>query len=185
MASVGGEEDVRSGGTVERPAAPLVAPSLRVVAEELGVLVDGDRSDSDSDVNMESSPLRAAAVRRLGRSGMRSFRTGESASVVLFPAVPLLGVAEGCPVHEETVPDSADGGELVLDDDLIGIFDSELDDPACGGGSRAGRCECSYEAELVHLNRKVRRLGYGGLVVQNRQKSFSHQIWLVRAFYHL
>ena len=26
---------------------------------------------------------------------------------------------------------------------------------------------------------------YRGLDVQNRQKSFSHQIWLVRAFYHL
>ena len=35
---------------------------------------------------------------------------------------------------------------------------NETNDPLCGGGGRAGRCECSCEAELWYLNGKVWKL---------------------------
>ena len=60
---------------------------------------------------------------------------------------------EGRRAREGTIPDSVDGGDSEIDEDLE--FNK---DPACGGGSRAGRCECSCGAELGHLNWKVWRL---------------------------
>ena len=47
---------LRDGGAVERPPVPLVAPSLQGMAEELGILLDDDKSGYDLDVDMESSP---------------------------------------------------------------------------------------------------------------------------------
>ena len=43
-------------------------------------------------------------------------------------------------------------------DGFVDIFADGGNDPACGGGGRAGRCECSCEAELGHLNAKARKL---------------------------
>ena len=79
--------------------------------------------------------------------------------VVLFPAVPAVRPVGRGLARAGTVPDSVDGGESDLGkdlgDDVGGAFD---DNPACGGGSRAGGCVCSCEAELGHLNGKVRKL---------------------------
>ena len=61
-------------------------------------------------------------------------------------------------VQEGTVPDNVDGGDSVFDDDLSDLGGYEANDPACGGGNRDGGCECFCEAELGHLNRKVRKL---------------------------
>ena len=36
--------------------------------------------------------------------------------------------------------------------------DEVMNDPACGGGSRTGGCECSCESELGHLNGMHRKL---------------------------
>ena len=78
--------------------------------------------------------------------------------MVLFPAVPALPMERGRPVREGTVPDSVDGDDSESDDGLGDTGILGTNDPACGGGSRDGRCECSCEAELGHLNRKVGKL---------------------------
>ena len=79
-------------------------------------------------------------------------------SMVLFPAVPALPTERGRPVREGTVPDSVDGDYSEDDDGLGDTGTLRMNDPACGGGSRDGRCVCSCEAELGHLNGKVRKL---------------------------
>ena len=79
--------------------------------------------------------------------------------LVLFPAVLVLPSAMGNLSRGVTVSESVDRGESESGDCLVGATDFDVrKDPACGGGSRAGRCECSCEAELGHLNGKVRKL---------------------------
>ena len=79
--------------------------------------------------------------------------------LVLFPGVPVRTAATGHRFRGGTVPDSVDGGESDVDGDDDGVANGEAGlDPACGGGSRAGGCECSCEAELGHLNGKVWKL---------------------------
>ena len=148
-----------SGGWGESVGGSVALP-LWVVAEELSILLDGSDdnydNDLDLDVDMGSSPLAAREERRLGGSRGGAPRIGES-SVVLFPAVPVLPAAGGHPVCEGTIPDSVDDDSEFGDDprDAGGPRD---DDPACGGGSRAGGYGCSCEAELGHLNGKFRQL---------------------------
>lgn len=130
------------GGTVEEPPAPPVALAIRNVADGLVLMWDGDYEDSGSDVDMESSPLRDRAKRRLGVMRRGSAGSGAAAFVVLFPAVPILPVEVARPVCKETVPDSVDRGDLVFNEDLGGDG-TGLNDPACGRDSRAGGYECS------------------------------------------
>ena len=70
-ASSGGTVGERDGGSVSCRHAPLEAPSLRSVDEELGILVDSSDNDSNLDVDMESSPLWAMTGRRLSLTGGR------------------------------------------------------------------------------------------------------------------
>ena len=130
---------------------------LRVLAEEFGLLVDDSDGGSASDVDMESSPLAARAA-----SGPRGMECGPGGPgvdpVVLFPAVPDLPEVVERPVREGTVPDSVDSGDSVFDEGLTDLGRYEPHDPASGGGGRDGRCECSCEAKLGHLNGKVRKL---------------------------
>ena len=84
--------------------------------------------------------------------------TEVDASLLLFPALPVLPSLGGRPVREGTVPDSVDGGVSDFGGDPEDGDDFGIDDPAYGGGSRAGGCGCSCGAELGHLNEKFRRL---------------------------
>ena len=78
--------------------------------------------------------------------------------MVLFPAMPVLGAEVGRPSRRGTIPDSVDGDDSESGEVPVGGGIHEVDDPACGGGSRAGGCECSCGIELGHLNGKVQRL---------------------------
>ena len=148
-----GESEVAAGGMTEPPPAPQVALAIRDVAGGLGLPCSDDGDDSDSDVDMGSSPL----VDRKGGGlrGLGSGRVGPLVEpVVLFPAVPVVAAAVGRHVREGTVPDSVDGGDSDFNKDREDAGGKDFDeDPACGGGSRAGGCVCSCEAELGHLNR--------------------------------
>ena len=153
---------VEPGGAVADVVVPLPVPpvvlSLRGVPRELNHRLDTDDIDSDSDVDMGSSPLEARAARRLGKSGVRPTGTGVERRV-LFPAVPATPeVGGGYPLRERTIPCSVDGDVSDVDDDISNLGVVGSNDPACGGGSRAGGCECSCGAELGHLSGKVRRL---------------------------
>ena len=148
------------GGAVAPPLAPQVVPTVRNMAEGLGLPWYDGSDDSDSDVDMGSSPLAARVGRRLVGLGTGcAKRTGPLVEpVVLFPAVPILETAVGCPSRGGTVPDSVDGDVSDLGEDPgDGVGPGEYD-PACGGGSRDGGCECSFEAELGYLSGKVRKL---------------------------
>ena len=158
-----GNAGVDPGGAGALLPPPQVALSLRSVAEEFSMLVNDDGDESGADIDMVSSSLEDRTARRLwplggmmGKPGCISAGTGVG-SVVLVPAVPELPVIVGRSVREGTVPDSVDGGDLEPSNDVDGI-DPDFDDPACGGGGRDGRYECSCEAELGHLSGKVRRL---------------------------
>ena len=134
------------------PPVPPVALGIRDVAGGLGLPWDDTADDSESDVDMGTSPLAARAGRRLVQSG--GGRAGPLVEpVVLFPAVPVLPSAVRSLPRAGTVPDSVDGGESDLDDG-----DESDEDPACGGGSRAGGCACSCATELGHLSGKIRKL---------------------------
>ena len=63
------ESGVAVGGAVEPPPVPQVALAIRDVAVGLALPWSDDGSDSDSDVDMGSSPLGARGGRRLGGSG--------------------------------------------------------------------------------------------------------------------
>ena len=145
-------------GAVGGLPASLVALTIRDVADGLGLLSEVNDKVSDSDVDIESSPLRARVGRRLGVLGKGSARPRVDTSVVLVPAVPVLPATGGGHFHEGTVSDSVDGGELVFGDGLCADNNGDLDDPAGGGGSRAGGCECSCKEEFGYLNGKVQRL---------------------------
>ena len=153
-----GEPEVAVGGAVGPPPAPREALTIRGVASDLGLPWDNDDGDSDSDVDMGSSPLTTRAGVGMGRAGKR--RAGPLVQpVVLFPAVPVLGGEVGRQTRVSAVPDSVEGDDSDLEGGGVGAAGGAVDlDPACGGGSRAGGCECSCEAELGHLNRKVRKL---------------------------
>ena len=153
-----GESVVAADGPVVPPPAPRVALTIGGVADDLGLPWDDGGSGSDSDVDMGSSPLAA-------RAGRRSLVSGKGLSrplvepVVLFPAVPVLPSARRNIPRAGTVPDSVDGEESDLGEDLGDANGAGFDeDPACGGGGRAGGCVCSCKAELGHLNGKVRKL---------------------------
>ena len=142
----GGMLGVGGGGVVEPPPVPPMALTIRGVADGLGLLLDDDGGDSDSEIDMGSSPPVAKAGKGLRGAGRG--HTGPLVEpVVLFPAVPVSAETVVRCAREGTVPDSVDGDEADLSMD-----------PACGGGSRAGGCECSSQAELGHLNGKVRKL---------------------------
>ena len=49
-------------------------------------------------------------------------------------------------------------GDSDFDEGLSNLGGYEADDPACGGGGRAGGCIYSFETELGHLNGKVQKL---------------------------
>ena len=76
---------------------------------------------------------------------------------MLFLAVPVATAAASRRSREGTVPDSVDGSNSEFGEDVGGI-DPGFENPAGGGGGRAGGCECSCEVELGHLNGKVRKL---------------------------
>ena len=139
------------------PPAPAVALPLREVARDLGLSLGNDDNEYDSDVEMKSSPLALRIARRLGRLGGRSAKPAVE-SVVLFPGVRALPVERGRPVREGTVPDSVDGDDSEDDGGLGDTGVLKMNDSACGGGSGDGRCVCSYETELWHLNGKVKKL---------------------------
>lgn len=116
--------------------------------------MDDSTGDSNSDVEMGSSPLGKRARRRSRKVARRSAWPADCASVVLFPVVPMLPTAMSCPVREGMVPDTLDGDDSDFDDEL-GDNGYVPNDPACGGGSKAGRWEYSCGEELGHLNGKV------------------------------
>ena len=118
------ELGVAASGAGRRPVTPQLVLPLGRVAEELGTLWSDDDADSGSDVDMGSSPLAARAGRRLRVEGRG--RDGPLVEpVVLFPAVPVLpSTMRGLP-RAGSVPDSVDGGESDLGEDL---------EDAVGGG---------------------------------------------------
>ena len=109
-AGVLGEVEASVGDAVAPPPAPQVALTIRDVAGEVGLPWDDNGGDSDSDVDMGSSPLAVSA--RRGRVGSGERWAGRAGSlvepVVLLPAVPVLGAAVGRPSRGRTIPDSVD-----------------------------------------------------------------------------
>ena len=152
-----GEWMAGTSGMVALPTVPLVALPLSVVAEELGLRLDDGDDVSDWDIDMDSYPLAARAGRRLGGLERRSANPGVR-PVVLFPMIPALPAMEDRPDREGTILDSVDGGDSDFGDGLVNVYDFEANDPTCDEGSRDGGCECSCEAEIRHLNRKVQKL---------------------------
>ena len=133
--------------------APLVALPLRVLAEELGLLMDEDSDDSDWNFDIESSPLAARARRRIGGSKIKPAGRGVG-FVVLFPVVPVSPTVGGRTGHKATVPDSMEEDDSESDDGLGSDPAGGIDELACGGGGRAGWCGSSCGEERKRLAKR-------------------------------